>query len=227
MWRLGLGGNALAGLPPFQPAASIRMVVPWPGDQFEIPTWTGNEFLLASGSRPALRTFTPVKFDVATKQLCLDIVRHDGGAISGWAETTSRGDAAAISGPGRGEDIDSEATSYVLLGDETAIPAIRQMIEAIPDEVRIAAHIETVSIEARLELPSHPGLTVSWHDAEEEAGPCGQIRNAITTIEIDSGTRIWAAGEAAAMQAIRKHVFNERGVPRDHTSIRGYWKVPR
>jgi NADPH-dependent ferric siderophore reductase len=38
---------------------------------------------------------------------------------------------------------------------------------------------------------------------------------------------VWAAGEAAAMQRIRKHLFDERNAPRDHTTVRGYWKHGR
>ncbi|MBT5137734.1 MAG: siderophore-interacting protein [Acidimicrobiaceae bacterium] len=227
MLRLVLGGERLAGFPSTQPAASIRLVVPWAGDKFAIPTWTGNEFLLSDGRRPALRTFTLVDFDASMNQLILDIVRHRGGEIAQWAEAVRMGDAAAVSGPGRGETIDRNAQHYILLGDETAIPAIRQMIEAIPDAIRVTVHIETVSPEARLELPVHPGLSIIWHDAEAAAPPCSQLQAAITTVAIDDATRIWAAGEAAAAQAIRKYLFNERAVPRHHTSIRGYWKMPR
>ena len=38
---------------------------------------------------------------------------------------------------------------------------------------------------------------------------------------------MWAAGEAAAVQRIRKLLFDERGVPRSQATIRGYWKVGR
>jgi NADPH-dependent ferric siderophore reductase len=38
------------------------------------------------------------------------------------------------------------------------------------------------------------------------------------------GTRVWAAGEAAAMQAIRRHLFEERQLPRARATVRGYWK---
>jgi NADPH-dependent ferric siderophore reductase len=227
MLRLVLGGEALHGLPPADPAASVRLVVPWAGDLFEVPTWTGNEFLLSDGRRPALRTFTPVAFDADANHLTLDIVRHRGGAISEWAESVTIGAAAAISGPGRGEAIDPDAHRYILLGDETAIPAIRQMIDAIPATVQIDVHIETVVREARLELPPHPGLSVTWHDADPAAPPCSQIRAAIARLDFDASTRVWAAGEAAAVQAIRKYLFTERAVPRHHASIRGYWKVPR
>jgi NADPH-dependent ferric siderophore reductase len=38
---------------------------------------------------------------------------------------------------------------------------------------------------------------------------------------------VWAAGEAAAMQRLRKHLFEERDIPRARTTIRGYWKHGR
>ena len=75
----------LEGLELPEPAASVRLLVPWPGETFELPTWNGNEFLLADGRRPALRTFTPVHLD--GHELTIDIVRHRGGAIADWSET--------------------------------------------------------------------------------------------------------------------------------------------
>ena len=112
--RVVVGGAELDGLELPEPAASVRLLVPWPGEPFERPTWNGNEFLLADGRRPALRTFTPVALD--GRELTIDIVRHPGGAISGWAESVAPGDPCAVSGPGRGETIDESADRYVPAG---------------------------------------------------------------------------------------------------------------
>ncbi|MFV2000229.1 MAG: SIP domain-containing protein [Acidimicrobiia bacterium] len=38
---------------------------------------------------------------------------------------------------------------------------------------------------------------------------------------------MWAAGEAAAMQRIRKHLFDERDFQRSHATVRGYWQRNR
>jgi NADPH-dependent ferric siderophore reductase len=38
---------------------------------------------------------------------------------------------------------------------------------------------------------------------------------------------VWAAGEAAAVQRIRSHLFVDRGLPRAHATVRGYWKHGR
>ncbi|MEO0493066.1 MAG: siderophore-interacting protein [Actinomycetota bacterium] len=225
MMRVVVGGPELDGLELPEPAASVRLLVPWPGEAFELPTWNGNEFLLADQRRPALRTFTPVALD--EDELTIDIVRHPGGAISDWSETAEPGDPCAVSGPGRGETIDESAERYVLLGDETAIPAIEQLLGVIPASIEVEVHLEVEHPDARLRLPSHPAATVTWHDAIDGDRPGASLRGAVADATIDPGTRVWAAGEAAAVQAIRKHLFDDRDMPRAHTTIRGYWKVPR
>ena len=39
--------------------------------------------------------------------------------------------------------------------------------------------------------------------------------------------RVWAAGEAAAVQRIRRHLFEQRGLTRTQAVVRGYWKHGR
>lgn len=225
MMRLVVGGGELDGLELPDPAASVRLLIPWPGDPFELPEWNGNEFLLADGRRPALRTFTPVS--LSGDELTLDIVRHRGGAVADWVETVRPGEQCAVSGPGRGETIDASARRYLLVGDETAIPAIEQLLDAIPVDVSVAVHVEIADERARLDLPPHPHAAVTWHLADHDEPPGSTLRRAVAAAEIDDETRVWAAGEAASVQAIRKHLYDERGTPRSHTTIRGYWKVPR
>ena len=38
---------------------------------------------------------------------------------------------------------------------------------------------------------------------------------------------IWIAGEAAAVQRLRKHLFEQRSIPRQRVSAHGYWKFGR
>ncbi len=44
-------------------------------------------------------------------------------------------------------------------------------------------------------------------------------------MRLTDGTRIWAAGEAAAMHKVRQHLFKERGLARSVATVRGYWKL--
>lgn len=226
MMRVVMGGPALVGFGEPEPASSIRVVIPWPGDDFELPEWTGNEFLLADGRRPALRTFTPVVFNEDAQEMTFDIVRHPGGAISTWVETCQPGDPVAVSGPGRSELIDPEAGRAIVVGDETAIPAIRQLIEVTPATTALEITIETTSPEARLPLPDRDGCTVHWVVLGPDDAPGSALLPPVEAAELGPDDRVWAAGEAAGVQKIRKHLAS-RDIPRQHSTIRGYWKVPR
>jgi NADPH-dependent ferric siderophore reductase len=225
--RVTVGGSELEGLVVDQPAASVRLLLPSPGSRgLVMPTWNGNEFLLADGLRPAIRTLTPLRLD-PDRRLDLEIVVHDGGAASAWAQAARPGDEAAISGPGRGYPIDADAGGFLLGGDESALPAISQLLDVLPADKPVRVIIEVADPAARLELPKHPAATVDWHDLPAGAPPGDALVGALTAADPSPGTRIWAAGEAAAMQRIRRHLLDERGLPRSETWIRGYWKAGR
>jgi len=60
---------------------------------------------------------------------------------------------------------------------------------------------------------------------EDRPGDC--LLAALPDLYIDDETHVWAAGEAAAMQCIRKYLFNQRKVARSRAVVRGYWKHGR
>lgn len=228
MIRVGLAGPELEGFTVDEPAASVRVLLPTPGERdLVVPSWDGNEFLLPDGSRPLIRTFTPLHVDPDSRQLDIDVVRHEGGAASSWAATAEPGDPVAVSGPGRGYAVDPDAPAYLLAGDETAVPAIRQLLDAISAETAVQVHVEVAHPDARQPLPPHPGAAVAWHDLPGGASPGDALVAAVAGADIAAGTRMWAAGEAAAVQRIRRHLFDERGMDRRQTTVRGYWKRER
>jgi NADPH-dependent ferric siderophore reductase len=196
----------LSGLQNFsvdEPAASVRLLLPV-ADELVMPAWNGNEFLLPDGSRPAIRTLTP-RF-LRDGELDVDIVVHDQGVLREWVREGAEG---AISGPGRGYTIDYDAPGYVLAGDETAIPAISQLLELL-SPMPVKAFVEARP-DARHDLP------VTWCESFVEAVRAARVRD----------ERVWVAGEAAAVQRVRKHLFEERGLPRAQATVRGYWKQGR
>jgi NADPH-dependent ferric siderophore reductase len=228
MARVTFTGRDLEGFDVEQAAASVRLLLPGSGAQtLVIPTWNGNEFLMPDGRRPTIRTFTPRRVDPEALELDLDIVVHGGGAASEWAQAAAHGDPAAVSGPGRGYAIAREAPAFLLAGDETAIPAISQLLEAIPTDASVRAIIEIAHPDARLALPGHPRATVEWCELSPGVVPGTALIAAVGGAHLDEGTRVWVAGEAAAMHRIRRHLFVDRGVPRAHATIRGYWKRGR
>jgi NADPH-dependent ferric siderophore reductase len=226
MVRVTFTGVELAGLEVDEPAASVRLLLPAPGEtELVTPVWRGNEFLLPDGRRPVIRTFTPRRADPKNLELDLDVVLHEHGVASTWARVARPGDPAAVSGPGRGYAVDANAPGFLLGGDESAIPAIGQLLEVIPQETPVEVHIEVAHPEARLPMPDHEGAVVGWHDVPADSPPGSQLVAATINAEIGPGTQIWVAGEAASVQRIRRHLFREREVPRNQATVRGYWKM--
>ena len=223
MTRVILGGAELEGFHVDEPAASVRLLLPTEGE-LVVPRWNGNEFLLGDGSRPVIRTFTPRRFDRESRELHLDVVLHRSGAASAWATTTQSGDRVAVSGPGRGYDIDPNTTAFLLVGDETAIPAVCQLLEHLPS-VPIVVHLMVTHPDAKVDLHRH--VDVTWHVASDASTTDQTLAAAIEETDLVPDMRIWAAGEAAAMHRIRRHLFGERGFPRSHATVRGYWKRNR
>lgn len=226
--RVTLAGSQLAGFALDLPAASVRLLLPSPGsDELVVPVWNGNEFLLPDGRRPTIRTFTPRRADPETLELDVEIVVHGNGAASEWAATAAPGDLAAISGPGRGYTIDPAARLFLLAGDETAIPAVSQLLELLPTETPVHVHLEVAHPDARVALPEHPRASVTWHDLPPGAPPGNTLVDAVRNADLGADIRVWAAGEAAAVQRIRRHLFQDRGLARTQAVVRGYWKRGR
>lgn len=226
--RATLAGSELAGFALDLPAASVRLLLPSPGTtELIVPKWNGNEFLLPDGRRPTIRTFTPRRADPDALELDVEIVVHGNGAASEWAATAAPGEIGAISGPGRGYTIDRDAPLFLLAGDETAIPAISQLLELLPTETLVRVHVEVAHPDARIALPEHPRATVAWHDLPPDAPPGDTLVDAVQNEDIDADVRVWAAGEAAAVHRIRRHLFDDRGMARSQAVVRGYWKHGR
>jgi NADPH-dependent ferric siderophore reductase len=226
--RVTLHGPALAGLDPGLPAASVRVLLPSPGTaDLIVPRWEGNEFLLAGGRRPIIRTYTPRRFDTDALELDIDVVLHPDGVAAAWATTVQPGEPAAVSGTGRGYAIDPSATTFLLGGDEAAVPAISVLLESLPPAARVDVMVEVGHADARLALPSHPGATIAWLDRSATEAHGAALEAAVRRATVDPAARVWVAGEAAAVQRIRRHLFDERGLARSQCTVRGYWKHGR
>ncbi len=227
--RVVLGGSELSGFALPEPAASVRLLLPSAaGHDLVMPTWNGNQFLLPDGRRPVIRTLTPRRFDATGLELDVEIVVHEGGAASAWASSAEPGDRVRQS-QGRDAATSStlEAVGFVIMGDETALPAIAQLLESMPPAMVAQVHVELARPDARLPLAANESTRIEWHVRVEGALPGQALVEAIRASTLTEGTRIWAAGEAAAMHQIRQHLFDERGLSRSVATVRGYWKHGR
>lgn len=226
MMRVTIGGDELCDFEMPAPAGSVRLLLPEPGsDTLTVPTWNGNEFLNEDGSRPAIRTLTPLNH--RDDRLDVDVVLHGDTPLAAWAESAAAGTPIALSGPGRGYDIPESAGSFLIVGDESAIPAITQVVAAIPDTTPVVVIVEAADPSARMTVTDRDDVSVTWLDADGDDPPGTAMGQAVRDAAIADDTHVWAAGEAAAVQTIRRHLFDDRSVPRSRATVRGYWKVAR
>ena len=235
--RVTLAGAELAGLAAPAPGASLRLLLPRPGEEdVAVPVWTGNEFLDADGRRPILRTLTPLAADEARAGagpgagdpvVAVEVVLHGEGPLSSWAASVQPGARLAVSGPGRGYEVDASAPSFLVAGDESALPAIGTVLTAVPPTAEVQVIVEIGHADARVDLPPHPRATVDWRAAVAGEAPGTALVAGVIAASIPPDGRVWVAGEAAAVQRIRRHLFEERGFSRRQAVVRGYWKAGR
>lgn len=212
--RVTFGGEDLARFTWSGPAAHIKVVLDPVG---------------GPGGRPLMRTYTPRRFDAAARELDVDFVLHGEGPASTWAAQAQPGQTLAIAGPGRGYGIDPTSTDYLLLGDDSALPALSTLLEALPPGARVTVLVELVADEDRAGLDAaHPGLTLHTLARGEDPHAAGEPLLAalreLTLPPVDAG-RIYVACESGAVRRIRQHLLGERGWPAERLVTRGYWKL--
>jgi len=135
------------------------------------------------------------------------------------------GPPPAVSGPGPGYRGHPDATAYLLAGDETAVPAISQLLEVIPPTSEVSVIVEINAADARMRLTDRRDVDETWVVRTADQRPGDALIDAVRAHAIAEQTKVWAAGEAAAMFQIRKHLFEGLGMPRSDATVRGYWKV--
>jgi NADPH-dependent ferric siderophore reductase len=177
--------------------------------------------------RPTMRTYTPRRFDRDTRELDVDFVLHGEGPASTWASQAAVGQSLMIGGPGRNYVIDPNAEWFVLIGDDSAIPAIATILEHLPPTARATAFIEVVDGADEFPFYSGANATIHWlHRGDDVKKAGAQLEAAVRALTFPPGAgRVYVACEADAVRRIRRHLLTERGMSRDHIVTRGYWKL--
>jgi len=221
-------GDELDGFTDAAPTSHLKLFLPPAGaDRLLLPeqgpdgaqVWNHDEAL-----RPVIRTYTPRRYDPATKTLEIQVVLHGVGPASEWAERVKPGDEVAVGGPGGRFTLDGSVGRWWLAADESAIPAVGTLLDALPETASAEVHVEVAGAEDEIDLPSAAKTSVVWHHRRD--GSFGvELDQAARDAEIAEDTRIWVACEAAAMRGIRRYFTGERGLPVSQMVTRGYWRI--
>jgi NADPH-dependent ferric siderophore reductase len=221
-------GAALDGFTIPAPTSHVKLFLPAEGQQDLVLPEPGPDGRPVHGDdvpRPVVRTYTPVRFDEASKTLELQFVLHGVGPASEWAERAKPGDKLAVAGPGGRFVLDETAGHWWIAADESAIPAVVTLLEALPATATADVHVEVADADDEIEFPGQAKTSVTWHHRRKADAFGAELDEAARAADIPEGARIWVACEAAAMRGIRRYFHNERGLPLSSLTTRGYWRV--
>ncbi|SAL29510.1 FAD-binding 9 siderophore-interacting domain-containing protein [Caballeronia arvi] len=178
-----------------------------------------------SKPRPIARDFTPRRFDRAARELDIEFALHEAGPATAWAVQAAPGQHLGIGGPRGSFVIPTQFDWHLLIGDETALPAIARRLEELPEGTRVAALIEVADPSARIEFDTRADLYVQWRYRNESEHPGGALLLALRETYLPDGDGyVWAAGEATLMRAVRKLLCEERGIDKKRIRASAYWK---
>lgn len=224
MIRVTLGGDELAGFAGEGPDRRIKMFFPVPGqDRPAIPrAASGGPVWPAGEARPAIRTYTVRRFDAATGELDVDFVLHEGhGPAAAWARDARPGSWVAVSEPGGRYVPDPAADFHVVIGDETALPAVATVLDALPAGVPALTFLEVADAAEEQPLPA----TVTWvHRGDRDAGE--PLAETVRAAAFPPGVgQAWLSGESACVKDLRKHLLDDRALDRRAVYATGYWRA--
>ena len=173
--RVTFTGDALDGFAPlcldrriklaFPPSQGAAIRFPAADDWYAV--WRG----LPDAVRPPLRTYTAVTVRPDERELDVDFVVHgDAGVATRWVRRARVGDPLVVVGPHReaedplvGIEWRPGRPSCVLLaGDETAVPAIVNIVESLDADARGVALLEVPHAGDARAVAAPSGVTVTW-----------------------------------------------------------------
>ncbi|WP_217554267.1 siderophore-interacting protein [Streptomyces sp. GbtcB6] len=193
MRRLRIDGDQLAGL-------DVR-----PGQQVRV---------LVAGL--TLRTYSVWRYDPSgVVELCV-LDHSEGGPGARWGRTVGAGEQVRLRRPEGTFTLRPDAAHHVFVGDETAAVAFGAMLAALPEEARISGCVETETAADRLPLAHAERL-----DWVLRAGT--SLPEAVRRLAPEPGGVAYVAGEARAVQAVRKVLVQEAGWDRRAVLTKPFW----
>ncbi len=226
MLRIRLNGD-MTGFASLGFDDHLKVLLPLPGQaQVAEPVFTDQGASFPDGQRPIVRDYTPRAWNIAAGTLDLDFALHDTGPATTWARHARPGDELAIAGPRGSIVVPLDYDHHVLIGDETALPAIARRLEELPSGVRASAILEVESAADELPLPSPGRVELRWlHRGALPAGNADGLLAAARDLRLDGrDTYVWAACESLVARALRRVFVEDKGLDKSCIRAAGYWR---
>ncbi|MBZ5758607.1 MULTISPECIES: siderophore-interacting protein [Rhizobium] len=228
MLRITLGGEDLAGFVSAGYDDHVKLCFPKPGE--ELPVWPAigpDATPLAEGVVASpVRDFTPRRYDADRQELTIDFAVHEAGPASDWAVNAVPGSRLGVGGPRGSFLVTDDFDWYLLVGDETALPAIGRRLEELRTGVRAIVIAAVTGPAEEQAFSSSADLDIRWlHRPLSAASDTAAWLAALSDLTLPDGDGyVWIAGETDVAKALRKVLVEQRGVPRGWIKSAGYWR---
>ena len=181
---------------------------------------------LPKSTRPVIRNYTVREYRPEVRELDIDFVVHgDHGVAGPWAESLPLGATVGLIDQGCGYR-HVEADDVVLVGDESALPAVVGILRDLPRATRGHAIVEVPDLADAQAVDAPEGVLVHWVVREAAATVGSRALEHLRELPAFPGTvSAFAAGESKLATGARRHLVNERGVPKANIDFCGYWRA--
>ena len=223
MRRITLGGPELAGFISLGSDDHVKLFFPQTGEEQTALENLQLSAGLKGSAMPAMRDYTPRRYDLNTFELDIDFVLHGDGPAATWAAQATPGQHLHIGGPRGSMVVPDIFDSYLLIGDETALPAIARRLEELPANRRALVVVELENALEQQPLQSAASVEVIWvhRDAPEQ-----DLLNTVAGLSIPSGELYtWVATESALSRKVRRVLLDTHGLNEEFVKAVGYWRL--
>ncbi|UVH53924.1 siderophore-interacting protein [Pseudomonas sp. CBS] len=219
MRRITLGGPELAGFISLGSDDHIKLL--FPQNAAEQAALDSPDFnLRGDGPQPAMRDYTPRRYDLAIGELDIDFVLHGDGPASTWAEQAKVGQHLHIGGPRGSMIVPDIFDSYLLIGDETAIPAIARRLDELPAGRKVLAVIEIANAAEQQPLHSAAEVEVIWVVRGQD-----DLLETVQNLTLPGGSLYsFVATESKLSRQLRRVLLDTHNVNEAFLKAVGYWQ---
>lgn len=228
--RITLTGEELQGFfsPGFDDHAKLLFPDPATG-QLQLPTVSSDgKPLWGDGPRPAARDYTPRSYDAQAGELVFDFALHQAGPATAWAERARPGNIIGVGGPRGSFVLPVDFDGHILIGDDTALPAIWRRLQELPAQTRVLVLAEVDSPQDEVALPTRAQADIRWVYRQDRplAAPGAGLLQALQQVDLPSGDVFaWIACESGAAKALRAYLVTQRSWPARRVRASGYWRL--
>jgi NADPH-dependent ferric siderophore reductase len=176
----------------------------------------------------SLRSYTARRQDAPAGEVEIDFVLHGDGPAAAWASAAVPGVPLGVAGGGSLGD--RPAAQLLLVGDETALPAITRILASAPPAAQGIVLLEVAGPDEEQPLDAPAGIAVRWlHRGGVVPGESTLLVDAVAALDRPAGDDVfaWVAAESAAVRSIRADLRARWGLGRAQHHAIGYWRRGR